>query len=103
LQVYQHFKDRQQAKELFTSLTDEKTRGDRLDEDEPEGHLIVRSMVDWESAGFPGTWDDWWNRWWNNHVAEHTEWLVWLHSDSHISFQEWKDRQKAAPAATRPR
>jgi hypothetical protein len=58
MQVYQHFKDRQQAKELFTSLTDEKSRGVRLEEDEPKGDLIVRSMVDWESAGFPGTWKD---------------------------------------------
>jgi hypothetical protein len=93
--VYQHFKDRKKAKELFSNLTDEKTQNDRLDgDDESKGHLIVRSIEEWEVAGFPGTWDDWWSRWWEKHVAEHKEWLVWLHSDSHMDFDEWKDRQK---------
>jgi hypothetical protein len=96
MRVYQHFQDRKKAKELFSSLTDETTYNDRLDEhDESRGHLIVRSIGEWEAAGFPGTWDDWWKRWWDQHVAEHKEWLVWVHSDSNLSFWEWKDRQKA--------
>src|SRR5262249_42856571 len=69
--VYEHFQDRQKAKELFGGLTDEKTHNDRLDEDdESKGHLIVRSISEWEIAGFPGTWDDWWKRSRENHVAE---------------------------------
>jgi len=64
MNVYQHIKDRQKAKELFGNLTDAKTHDDRLDEhDESKGHLIVRSIKEWEAAGFPGTWDDWWDRW----------------------------------------
>ena len=98
MHVYQHFKDRQKAKELFRNLTDEKTYNDRLEEDfRSKGHLIVTSIEEWEVAGFPGTWDDWWSQWWDKHVAEHNEWLVWLHSDSHTNFWEWKERQKAAP------
>ena len=99
LQVYQHFKDRQKPKELFANLTDEKTYNDRLEEDfRSKGHLIVGSMQEWESAGFPGTWDDWWNLWWDKHVAEHNEWLVWLHGDSGLSFWDWKKSQKASTA-----
>jgi len=74
MNVYQHVKDRQKAKELFSNLTDAKTYHDRLDEhDETKGHLIVSSIAEWEIAGFPGTWDDWWNRWWDKHVAEHKQ------------------------------
>ena len=99
LQVYQHFKDRQKAKELFANLTDAKTHNDRLDEhDQSKGHLIVRSIKEWEVAGFPGTWDDWWSQWWDNHVAEHNEWLVWLHADSGLNFWDWKTSQKASSA-----
>ena len=67
MNAYQHIVDRQEAKELFGNLTDEKTYSDRLDEqDESKGHLIVRSIVEWEAEGFPGTWDGWWKRWWRN-------------------------------------
>lgn len=97
--VYKHFEDRQKAKELFSNLTDAKTYDDRFDEhDESKGHLIVSSIEEWEVAGFPGTWDEWWNRWWTKHLAEHKEWLDWLHSDSKTSFWDWKERQKAAQA-----
>jgi hypothetical protein len=104
LNFYEHFKDRQEAKELFSNLTDANTYDDRLDEhDESKGHLIVRSIEEWEVAGFPGRWDDWWNRWWDKHLAEHKEWLDWLHSDSKTNFWEWKDRNTAvaAPATNR--
>jgi hypothetical protein len=95
MRVYQHFKDRQKAKALFSNLTDAKTHNDRLDEDDDsKGHLIVRSIYEWEVAGFPGTWDDWWNRWWDRHVAEQKERMEWLHSHSGTSFPEWKDRRK---------
>jgi hypothetical protein len=98
MHAYQHFHDRQKAKDLFRNLTDAKTFDDRLEEDfQSKGHLIVRSMEEWEVAGFPGTWDDWWSRWWEKHVAEHNEWLVWLRSDSHMSFWDWKDLQKTEP------
>lgn len=94
--VYQHIKDRQKAKELFSNLTHAKTHDDLLDkDDESKGHLIVRSMKDWDAAGFPGTWDGWWNQWWDKHVAEHKEWLVWLHADSGLNFWNWKKGQKA--------
>jgi hypothetical protein len=99
MNVYEHFKDRQKAKELFSNLTDAKTYSDRLDEhDESRGHLIVKSITEWEAAGFPGIWDDWWNQWWEKHVAEHKEWLAWLRSDSKTSFWDWKKRQKAVSA-----
>src|SRR5262249_3083599 len=90
MHVYQHMQDRQKAKTLFGNLTDSKTHDDRLDEDESKGHLIVTSLSEWEGAGFPGTWDEWWNRWWDKHVAEHNEWLVWLHADSGLNFWDWK-------------
>jgi hypothetical protein len=96
MKVYQHFKDRQKAKELFSNLTDAKTHDDRLDEDDDsKGHLIVRSIEEWEVAGFPGTWDEWWNRWWDKHVADQRERMDWIHSDSYTSFPEWQKRQKA--------
>ena len=99
MSVFKHFEDRQKAKELFSNLTDVKTYDDRLDEhDQSKGHPIVSSMEEWQAAGFPSTWDEWWNRWWNKHVAEHKEWLDWLHSDSMTSFWEWKARQKAVLA-----
>jgi hypothetical protein len=98
LHVYQHFQDLGKAKGLFSGLADERSHDDRLDEhDQSRGHLIVESNRECEAAGFPDTWDDWWGRWWDKHVAEHQEWLAWLHSDSHMSFWEWKDRQKAVP------
>ena len=99
MKVYQHIEDRQKAKQLFSNLTDAKTDEDRLDEhDESKGHLIVESLKDWEAAGFPGTWDDWWNLWWDKHVAEHKEWLVWLHDDSGLNFWDWKKSHKTVPA-----
>ncbi len=99
MNVYQHTKDRRKAKELFGNLTDAKTHDDRLDKhDESKGHLLVRSIEEWNAAGFPGTWDNWWNRSWEKHVAEHKEWLEWLRSDSKINFWEWKERQKAVSA-----
>lgn len=95
MNVYRHFKDRQKAKELFSNLTDAKTYNDRLEEDfRSKGHLIVTSIEEWEVAGFPGTWDDWWSQWWDKHVAEHNEWLVWLHSDSHTNFWEWNSARR---------
>ncbi len=100
MNVYQHFKDSQRAKELFSNLTDEKSYNNRLDEhDDSRGDLIVKSITEWEAAGFPGTWDDWWPRWWDKHVADHKEWLDWLHSGSNTSFWDWKKRQKAVSAA----
>ncbi len=99
MNVYQHIKDRQNAKGLFSNLTDAKTHDDRLDEqDESKGHLIVSSIAEWEAAGFPGTWDDWWNPWWDKHVAEHKEWLVWLHADSGLNFWDWKKSHNTVPA-----
>jgi hypothetical protein len=62
-----------------------------------EVNELRRNLGAWEVAGFPGTWDDWWSQWWDKDVAEHNEWLVWLHSDSHMSFWDWQERQKAAP------
>ena len=54
MNVYQHIKDRQKAKELFGNLTDAKTHDDRLDEhDESKGHLIVRSIEEWERRWIP--------------------------------------------------
>jgi hypothetical protein len=99
MNVYQHFKDRQKAKELFSNLTDAKTYNDRLDEDDDsKGHLIVKSIREWEVAGFPGAWDDWWNHWWDEHVAEHKEWVVWLHADSGLNYWDWKKRRNAVLA-----
>jgi hypothetical protein len=99
MNVYEHFEDRQKAKELFSNLTDAKINDDRLNEhDDYKGHLIVRSIEEWEVAGFPGTWDDWWNRWWDKHVAEQKERMAWIHSHSKTSFEEWKERQKADSA-----
>ena len=49
MNVYQHIKDRQKAKELFGNLTDAKTHDDRLDKhDESKGHLLVRSIKEWK-------------------------------------------------------
>ena len=97
MHVYHHFKDRQKAKELFRNLTDEKTYNDRLEEDSrSKGHLIVSSIEEWETAGFPGTWDDWWSQSWDRHVAEHKEWLVWLTPIAN-ELLGMEELQKAAP------
>jgi hypothetical protein len=47
-------------------------------------------------AGFPGTWREWWDGWWAKHVAEHKEWLEWLHDDSGLNFWDWQKQRKAA-------
>jgi hypothetical protein len=96
LAVYQHFKEPLKAKALFADLTDAKTHDDRIDEhDEDKGHLIVRAIGEWETAGFPGTWDEWWGRWYGRHVAEHNEWLEWFHADSGLNFWDWQKAKRA--------
>jgi hypothetical protein len=103
MRVYQHISDRRNAKDLFANLTDAKTHDDRLDEhDESKGHLIVRAIEEWENAGFPDTWEAWWKRWWDKHVAEHKEWLVWLHSDSGLNFWDWQAQRRRKPALHGP-
>jgi hypothetical protein len=95
LRVYQHFKDPLEAKTLFANLTDEKTHNDRLDEeDDDRGHLTVDALEAWDAAGFPGTWDEWWARFYARHVEEHKEFWAWLHSDSHMHFQDWQKQRK---------
>jgi hypothetical protein len=97
MRAYQHFEDPLEAKKLFESLTDEKTHDDRLDEhDDDRGHLTVRAIKEWESEGFPGTWDEWWARFYAKHVAEHEEWLTWFHANSGMNYWDWqKQRGKA--------
>jgi hypothetical protein len=96
MRVYQHFKNPLDAKALFAGLTDARTHGDRLDEhDDDKGRLIVRSLEEWDAAGFPGNWQDWWDRWFAKHTAEHKEWLEWLHSDSHTNFWDWQKQKNA--------
>jgi hypothetical protein len=102
--VYQHFKNLTEARDLFLSLADAKTYNDRLDEhDADKGHLIVDALAEWEAADFSGTWKEWWENWYTEHVEERKEYLTWLHSDSHVSFREWKEhkaiREAAAAAA----
>jgi hypothetical protein len=94
MRVYQHFKDRLEAKRLFESLTDEKTYNDRLEEDEDRGHLTVRALQAWEAEGFPDTWEQWWSRFYAMHFEEHKEWLTWLHSDSNMNFWDWQKQRK---------
>ncbi len=102
MNVYQHFQDRAAARALFSGLTDAKSQNDRLDqEDETKGRLIVRSIQDWEIAGFPGTWDDWWCQWWEKHVAERNEWIAWTHAESNLNFQEWRKLQGGASASAK--
>ena len=62
-----------------------------------KGDLIVRAIKEWEAAGFPDTWETWWKGWWAKHVAEHEEWLVWLRSDSGLSFWDWKEQRRREP------
>jgi hypothetical protein len=71
MEVYRHFSDRQRAKELFLSLTAARSGNDRLASDsQSKGTLIARSIIEWEMAGFAGTWDEWWKRWWENYIVE---------------------------------
>src|SRR4051794_12609239 len=105
MRAYQHFKDPLGAKKLFENLTDEKTHGDQIDEcDYPDrGYLIVGALEGWESAGFPGTWDEWWTRSYADHVAEHKEYLIWMRADGGLNFRDWQDQQqKRAPDASPP-
>jgi hypothetical protein len=95
MKVYQHFQAPLEAKRLFANLTDAKTHGDRLDEeDEDRGHLTVDAIEAWESAGFPGEWGEWWDRFYAKHVEEHKEWLTWLHADSGMNFWDWQKQRK---------
>jgi hypothetical protein len=95
LRVYQHFRDPLEAKKLFEGITDERSRDDRLDEeDEDRGHLTVRALKEWDVAGFPGTWAKWWERFLAKHVEEHKEWLTWLHSGSDLNFVDWQKQRK---------
>ncbi|WP_406694611.1 hypothetical protein V5E97_26435 [Singulisphaera sp. Ch08] len=97
MRVYQHFKNPLDAKTLFANLTDAKTYNNRLDQDdEDRGHLTVRAMSEWESAGFPGTWDDWWSRFYARHVSERKEFVEWINSDSKVGFGEWRRQRKLA-------
>jgi hypothetical protein len=69
--VYKHIKDGNKAKVLFSSLANPNTYNEQFDgSDERRGDLIVTCIVEWEIAGFPGTWDDWWNGWRKKHEAE---------------------------------
>jgi hypothetical protein len=93
--AYQHFQDPLEAKALFAGLTDARIHDDRLDEhDDDKGHLIVKAIEEWAAAGFPGTWQAWWDAWWAKHVAEHKEWLEWLHADSDLNFWDWQKKRK---------
>ncbi|MGC8639888.1 MAG: hypothetical protein ACP5XB_08450 [Isosphaeraceae bacterium] len=106
MEVYQHFPDRQKAKELLANLMEARSGEDRLDEtDERRGDLIVQSLSDWVIAGFPGTWENWWARWRERHVAERKEWLTWMHSDSNMNFDDWKASRKTSspPEQKNPR
>lgn len=93
---YQNFKDPLEAKALFVNLTDAKTHNDRLDEnDEDKGHLMVRAIGEWQTAGFPGTWGEWWGRWYAKHVEERKDYAKWLRDDSGLNFGDWlKQRGK---------
>ena len=52
MEIYQHFEDRLEAKELFIRLG----RGDA------ESYLRWEALFEWVGAGYPGTWHDWWEK-----------------------------------------
>jgi hypothetical protein len=99
LRVYQHFPDPKRAKALFASLTHEKADRQRREQGvESTGVLIVRALNDWDTAGFPKSWDDWSDRWWQEHVKEHNEAITSMRSGSGLSFwdsQKPKNSEKA--------
>ncbi len=51
--VYLHFRDPLEARTLFVGLA---TDGSH---DAQEGRRVVRSLGEWEAAGFPGHWEEW--------------------------------------------
>ncbi len=50
--IYEHFKDRLQAKRLFV----------RLGQGDAESYRDLVALMSWVDANYPGTWDDWWKQ-----------------------------------------
>jgi hypothetical protein len=91
--------DPKRAKALFASLTHEKADRQRREQGvESTGEHIVRALNDWDTAGFPKSWDDWSDRWWQEHVKEHNEALTWMRSGSALCFWDWQKQKSSAKA-----
>jgi hypothetical protein len=52
MQIYQHFKDPLEAKQLFIGLG-------RMDN---AGGRMWQALMEWVEADFPGTWHNWWEK-----------------------------------------
>jgi hypothetical protein len=51
INIYQHFRDRADAKQLFI----------RLGHMDDEGHRLWDALMEWVDVDFPGTWHEWWD------------------------------------------
>ncbi len=52
MNIYEHFKDRLQAKRLFI----------RLGQGDAESYRDWAALMSWVDADYPGTWDGWWKQ-----------------------------------------
>ena len=61
----EHVTNIEALKTLFASIiTKQAYDDDPMDDD--KGFVLVQAVLDWEKAGYPGTWDEWWARFWKD-------------------------------------
>jgi hypothetical protein len=61
----EHVTDVRALKQLFREII-AMHEYDEEPSEEGKGYVVVDAILDWERAGYPGTWDGWWNRHWSN-------------------------------------
>lgn len=59
----EHLTNIEALKTLIASIITKQTYDDDPLED-AKGFVVAQAMMEWEKAGYPGTWDDWWARCW---------------------------------------
>jgi hypothetical protein len=61
----QHVTNIEALKALVAGIITKPTNDDDPWED-AKGYALLQAILDWERAGYLGTWDDWWARYWKD-------------------------------------
>lgn len=61
LEFYRHYPSPKAAKALFVQFANPRFYDQAVPgSGETQGRLVARAIVEWQLAGFPGTWESWW-------------------------------------------